>query len=207
MRIRQILEDVGVVYGGVATGNLDMPPAFQGGEHHEQIGGPIPLILIVVPRRVPWLRRNWHTRFRKELLRRLVQADQWTFWIMRSLVNLQYILLAGYERGVGIRWDDPLLLQMRPEKVFFSIRPIVLSLARSTIFSSTTCSSSSCSVHRLRPFGGLEQAKAISFAPASAGACSAAPSKMRGLAEAGECLRTSTASKPSSTSCWRVRAT
>src|SRR5712672_408656 len=199
MRIRQILEDVGVVYGGVATGDLDMPPAFQGGEHHEQIGGPIPLILVVVPRRVPRLRRNWHTRFRNELLRRLVQADQWTFWIMRSLVNLQYILHAGYERGVGIRWDDPLLLQMRPEKVF-SVRPIVLSLARSTIFSSTTCSSSSCNVHRLRPFGGLEQAKAISLA-------SAAPSKMRALAEAGECLRTSTASKPSSTSCWRVRAT
>src|SRR4051812_41108274 len=177
-----------------------MPPAFQRGEHHEQIGGSIPLILVVVPRRGPWLRRDWHTRFRNELLRRLVQADQWTFWIVRSLVNLQHILHAGYERGVGIRWDDPLLLQMRPEKVFFSVRPIVLSLARSTIFSSTTCSSSSCNVHRLRPFGGLEQAKAISFA-------SAAPSKMRGRAEAGECLRTSTASKPSSTSCWRVRAT
>src|SRR6478672_8372484 len=64
-----------------------MPPAFQRGEHHEQIGGSIPLILVVVPRRVPWLRRNWHTRFRNELLRRLVQADQWTFWIVRSLVN------------------------------------------------------------------------------------------------------------------------
>ena len=60
--------------------------------------------------------------------------------------------------------------------------------------------SSSCNVHRLRPLGGSEQASAISFA-------SAAPSKMRGLAEAGECLRTRTASKPSSTSCWRVRAT
>jgi len=76
----------------------------------------------------------------------------------------------------------------------------VLSLARSTIFNSTTASSSNSSVHRLRPLGGLEQAKAINFA-------SAAPSKMRGLAEAGECLRTSTDSNPSSTSCWRVRAT
>src|SRR5271157_4868102 len=65
---------------------------------------------------------------------------------------------------------------------------------------STTASSSSCNVHRLRPLGGREQAKAINFA-------SAAPSKMRGLAEAGECLRTRTASNPSSTSCWRVRAT
>jgi hypothetical protein len=82
---------------------------------------------------------------------------------------------------------------------FFSVRPIVLSLARSTIFSSTTCSSSSCSVHRLRSLGGLEQAKAISFA-------SAAPSKMRGLAEAGECLRIRTPARPSSASCWGVRA-
>lgn len=68
------------------------------------------------------------------------------------------------------------------------------------MFSSTTAVSSSVSVHRARPFGGAEQARAISLA-------SAAPSKMRGLAEAGECLRVSTASKPSSTSCWRVRAT
>jgi hypothetical protein len=68
------------------------------------------------------------------------------------------------------------------------------------MFSSTTASSSNCNVHRLRPLGGGEQAKAINFA-------SAAPSKMRGLAEAGECLRISTASNPSSTSCWRVLAT
>ena len=72
---------------------------------------------------------------------------------MRALVNLQHVLHGGYERGVGIRRDDPLLLQMRLEKVFFSVRPIVLSLARSTIFSSTTSSSSSCNVHRLRPWG------------------------------------------------------
>src|SRR5271166_3156293 len=68
------------------------------------------------------------------------------------------------------------------------------------MFSCTTAVSSSCSVHRARPLGGSEQANAISLA-------SAAPSKMRGLAEAGECLRVSTASNPSSTSCWRVRAT
>jgi hypothetical protein len=55
---------------------------------------------------------------------------------------------------------------------FLSVRPIVLSLARSTMFSCTTAVSSSVSVHRLRPFGGGEQASAISLA-------SAAPSKMR----------------------------
>ena len=77
--------------------------------------------------------------------------------------------------GVGLRWDDPLLLEVRLESVFLSVRPIVLSLARSTMFSCTTALSSSVSVHRLRPFGGGEQASAISLA-------SLAPSKMRFLA-------------------------
>ena len=108
------------------------------------------------------------------------------------MINLQHILHVGYERRIGIRWDDPLSLQMGFERVFFSVRPMVLSLARSTIFSSTTASSSNCNVHRLRPVGGREQANAINFA-------SAAPSNMRGLAEAGECLRVSAASRPSST--------
>jgi len=68
---------------------------------------------------------------------------------------------------------------MRLERVLFSVRPIVLSLARSTIFSSTTASSSSCKVHRARPAGGGEHANAINLA-------SAAPSKMRRRAEFGE---------------------
>jgi hypothetical protein len=67
------------------------------------------------------------------------------------------------------------------------------------MFSSTTAVSSSVSVHRLRPLGGGEQAKAISLA-------SAAPSKMRFLAELGECLWVRAASIPPSTKCWRVRA-
>jgi hypothetical protein len=49
------------------------------------------------------------------------------------------------------------------------------------MLSSTTFSPRSCKVHRARPAGGVLQAKAISFA-------SAAPSKMRGRAEAGEYL-------------------
>jgi hypothetical protein len=51
----------------------------------------------------------------------------------------------------------------------------------------------------LRPFGDGEQASAISLA-------SPARSKMRFLAEVGECLRVRTASRPSSTNRWRVRA-
>src|ERR1022692_2462461 len=111
---------------------------------------------------------------------------------MRARVHLKHVLHGGDEGGVGIRRDHPLLLEMRLENVFFSVRPIVLSLARSTMFSSTTLSSSSRSVHFARPSGGAEQAKAISLA---------SPSKIRALAEVARCLRVSAASKPSSTNC------
>jgi hypothetical protein len=65
-----------------------------------------------------------------------------------------------------------------------------LSLARGTISSSTTLSSSNFNVHRARPLGGCEQVNAISLA-------SDAPSKMRGLADFGECLRFNAPSNPS----------
>lgn len=42
--------------------------------------------------------------------------------------------MAGYERDIGLRRDDALLLQVRFENTFLSVRPIVLSLARSTMF-------------------------------------------------------------------------
>src|SRR5208282_4639597 len=96
---------------------------------------------------------------------------------MRPVIDLQHIFHGSHEGGAGVRRNDELLLQVRFEKVFFSVRPIVLSLALATMFSSTTLSSSRLNVHRARPFGGSEQVSAISLA-------SEAPSKMRGLAEA-----------------------
>src|SRR6476619_3405855 len=76
------------------------------------------------------------------------------------------------------------------ENVFLSVLPIVESLARSTIWSSTTFFSNSRSVQRARPLGGLEQASAISLASFS-------PSKIRATAGVARCLRLNTASKPS----------
>ena len=77
------------------------------------------------------------------------------------MVYFQNVFHGGDEGGVAVGWDDPLIFQMRFENVFFSTRPMVLSLARSTIFSSTTLSSNRLSVHRDRPLGGSEQASAI----------------------------------------------
>src|SRR5271167_4847099 len=119
---------------------------------------------------------------------------------MRLVIDFKHILHGGDKRGAAVWWDHPLLLQVRLENVFFSVRPIVLSLTRSTISSSTTLASSSLSDQRECPLGGSEQARAISLA-------SAAPSKIDFLAELGECFRFSAASSPSSTSLCRVRAT
>ena len=110
VRVGQILEDLGVVDGGMAIGDLDIPPALQRGEHHEQIGGSVPFILVVAPGWLSGFRRDWHARFGDQLLRGLVQADQRILRIVRSLINLQRILHAGYEGGVGFGWNDPLLL-------------------------------------------------------------------------------------------------
>src|SRR5437868_5117785 len=110
----------------------------------------------------------------------------------------QHVFHSGYERAVGLRRDDPVLAAMGLKSVFLSARPIVLSLARSTMPSSTTLFSNSRKVQRARPLGGLEQAKAISLASFS-------PSKIRATAGIARGLRLNTASKLSSTSCLRTR--
>src|SRR6516164_8870154 len=117
---------------------------------------------------------------------------------MRPHVDGEHVFHRGHEGAVGLGRDHPAPPPMRFETVFLSVRWIVESLARSTMPSSTTLFSNSRNVQRARPFGGLEQAKAINLASFS-------PSNMRGTAGIARCLRLKTASNPSSTSCLRTR--
>src|SRR5208282_5983158 len=55
----------------------------------------------------------------------LVHADHRTIRIMRPVIDLQHIFHGSHEGGAGVRRNDELLLQVRFEKVFFSVRPIV----------------------------------------------------------------------------------
>src|SRR5271166_4717704 len=111
-----------------------------------------------------------------------------------------YILLHGYI--IAVRTDIypafSRACMIRDEEVQFRVLPIVLSLAFSTMFNSTTFSSSRRKLQRANPSGAGEQVRAINFA-------SAAPSKIRGRAEFGLYLRVSAAAIPSSTSRRRVR--
>jgi hypothetical protein len=101
--VGQRLEDLCVIERGVAVGHLDMPPSLQWSEQHEQIGGTIALILVVVAGWLAWLCRDWDTRFLDELLRRLVQADDGSIRIMWPLIDLEDVLHAGYEGRPRLR--------------------------------------------------------------------------------------------------------
>lgn len=142
MLVGDFLQHVGVVDGGALFGDLDMPPAFKWGEDHEQVGRSVALVFVVVAGRTAWRDGHGGARLDDQLLRGLVEADNRPFRVVWTGVDLQHILHRSDELGVGLRWDHPLPVQVRLKDVFFSVRPIVLSLARSTILSSTTFSSS-----------------------------------------------------------------
>ena len=89
MRIGQIPEHVGIIDGGVAVGDLDMPPAFQRREHHEQIGDAIAFVFVIVTR---WLSRfggDRRARVDDQLLRGFVEAHERALRIVRSLIDFQ----------------------------------------------------------------------------------------------------------------------
>ena len=68
MRVGQIPEHVGIIDGGVAVGDLDMPPALQRREHHEQIGRAVAFVFVVVARRLSRLGRDRRARLDDQLL-------------------------------------------------------------------------------------------------------------------------------------------
>src|SRR6516162_2690923 len=198
--VRQVFENLGVIDGFAMVRDLDMAKAFQRREQHKEVGGPVSLVFVINTLRLPRLHWNRRSRLGNELLRGLVQTDERYVRIVRSRIDVEHLFHRRYESAVRLRRNDPLLFAVRLKRVFFRTRPIVLSLACSTMPSSTTLSSRSRSVQRARPSGGVEQASATSRASFS-------PSKMGVIAGAARSLRESTASRLSSTNCWRTRVT
>src|ERR1700691_2901353 len=200
IHVGQFLERLRVIHGGVMVGDLDFEPALQRGERHEYVGHAVTLVLVVVPDRLPRLGRDRLARLDDQLFRSFVQTNEGAIEITRLLVGFQHVFHRRDKGRVGVGWNHPLPIAMGLESVFFKVRPIVLSLAFSTMFNSTTFSSSNRRLQRAKPSGAGEQTRAISLA-------SVAPSKIRGRAEFGLYLRTSVASKPSSTNCRRALPT
>jgi hypothetical protein len=153
------------VNSGVAIRDFDMPPAFERREDHEEIGRAVALVFIIEPDRPSLFHLDRSACFGKQLLRGLVQANQRNIGIARPRIHGQHVLHGGHECAVGFRRNDQLLFQMGLKDVFLRVRPIVLSLARSTMFSSTTLFSNNRNVQRARPLGGSEQARRSAWLP------------------------------------------
>ena len=198
MRVGEVLERVRIVDGGAMVGHLDMAPAFERRVHHEQIGRAVAGVLVVDPRRPPGRRRLRRARLGDQLLRGLVEADDRPLRVVRPGVDFQHVLHRSYESAARLGRNDPVLAAVRLERVFLSVRWIVVSLARLTMPSSTTFVSRRRRLQRAWPSGGCEQASAINRA-------SAAPSKILSTDGVARGLRLKTASSPSSTNCLRVR--
>jgi hypothetical protein len=128
--------------------DLDVPKAFKRSKEHEQIGGSAPFVFVIGALGLP--RFHWERRSRlgDQLLRGLVQTDEWYVRIVRPRIEVEHLFHRRYESAVRLRRNDPLLFAVRLKRVFLRTRPIVLSLARSTMPSSTTLSSRSRSVQR-----------------------------------------------------------
>jgi hypothetical protein len=118
--VRQVIENLRIIDGGVAICHLDVAPAFLRREHHEQVGCPVAFLLIIIAFGVPWLGWDRHTRLNDELLRGLVQADRGTIRITQPVIDLQHVFHGGHEPSVDIWWNDKLLFQVRFKNAFLA---------------------------------------------------------------------------------------
>src|ERR1019366_7339936 len=185
------LDKGGPVLAGAVFGDGDVAASRQRFDLQEDFRHPIPHILVVDDLTMPRGRRDGGEHFAHQLLVGFIHADERELWIVGRVVNIEHVFHAHDKSGATIGWDFPVFAQVRLKLVFFNARCTLMVETLGAMFSSTTFSASSPTVHRARPAGAGEHPKAVNRA-------SKAPSKVsfRGLAEG---LRSNAASIPSST--------
>ena len=146
------------------------------------------------------LRRNRHPCFGNQLLRRLVQADHRDRWIVRPVIEFQYIFHAGYESGVGVRRDDPLLPKVRLERDFFSSARSYCRWRGQRCSAPPPLLPAASATTARDPWAVPNRPERSAWLQRLHRRCAAWPRLVNAS-------RVSANSGPSSTSCWRVRAT
>ena len=74
--IGQVFENLGIVDGRTPVGDLDMAPAFERREHHEQVDDPIAGVLAIHASGLTRLHCDLKAGFGDELLGGLIQTNQ-----------------------------------------------------------------------------------------------------------------------------------
>lgn len=95
--------------------------------------------------------------------------------IVRTRVDSEHILQMPDEGSALLRWDAPLLLEVRLQEVFLSVRRTSSSEMVGPPYSSTNLAARSCMVQRLRPSGGSPHDRAMRCASA----CPSSPQPAR----------------------------
>jgi hypothetical protein len=128
-----------------------MAPSVERREQHQDVGGAIAFVLVVVPRQQSGLHRLRRACLGDKLLGCFIEADQRPRRIMRPRIDVEHILHRSDEGSVGMSAGSPSSRSVRFEIVFLSARPTLLKCAASTILRSTTCSANRRMVQRARP--------------------------------------------------------
>src|SRR5271166_214323 len=102
MHVRQFLEHLRVIGGGVAVGDLDAAPALERRENHEYVGHAVALVFVIVPDDSSGSGRNRSARLDDQLLGGFIQTDEGAIGIARLLVSFQHVFHGGDEAGVGV---------------------------------------------------------------------------------------------------------
>ena len=195
--VQKILDSERPVNLGSALSDLNVPLAFERFKKHEQITDAIAFILIIITSRFAWFSRQWFPSLTRQLFARLIHADQRIFRIKRPFVYCKDILHGTDKGGTCFRRNTPLTFQPRLKFVFFKVCLTASYEILSTYPSSTTLSANNRKVQRALPFGGSLQQRATRWASTS-------PSIFLRDTFWRYWRLERTASKPSSTSCFRT---
>ena len=68
MGIGKFFQHMRIIHRGVAIGDLDVAPAFERREHHEEVGGAVTLVLVVATGRTARFHRDRDARLGDKLL-------------------------------------------------------------------------------------------------------------------------------------------
>src|SRR5450756_1960046 len=102
-----------------AVGYLNMPPALQGREEHEQVADAVALVLGIVAAASALLHGMRRTRLHDLLLACLVHADKGALRVTGSRVHLEHVLHLPHKLGAGRRRYAPVFDKPWFDFVFF----------------------------------------------------------------------------------------
>src|SRR3990170_3825478 len=197
MQVDQVSHLVSEVPVRPLVGDIDVTPAYQRLDQHEQIDGTATPVLVIHAAAAAALRRHGQACLPDELVRDLIKANHGTKRVVVLLIEVEHVL-HPVDEVPAYRRDAPLFLLPGLDVVFFRSRRTVSSVIDSITFNSISRSARSCIVHRVRPSGGSLQARATRKA-------SCLPVSSRAFPGLGRSL--SARSNPSSTNRFRVRST